>query len=86
MWLMPSLSIGGILKKDKNPNDWKKKPKTGFAYKSITDPKYIKERNKLFAENGNGWWWYSGTRLAKYTSNYSLLMEKLLGKETENGS
>jgi len=75
MWLMPSLSIGGILKKDINKNDWKKSPKRGFAYKSTNDPKYIKERNELFAKSGNGWWWYQGTRLAKY-----------IGKEIEDGS
>tara|TARA_R100001082_G_C4355654_1_gene156737 strand:+ start:1546 stop:1770 length:225 start_codon:yes stop_codon:yes gene_type:complete len=74
------------MKKDSNPNDWKKNPKSGFLYKSTTDPKYIRDRNKLFKENGNGWWWYHGTNLAKYTSNYSLLMEKLLGEKKENGS
>ena len=54
------------MKKDRNPNDWKKNPRSGFLYKSTTDPKYIKDRNKLFNENGNGWWYLQGTRLGKY--------------------
>ena len=37
--------------------NWKQYPSMGFPYKSIKDPKYIKERNSLFKENGNGWWW-----------------------------
>ena len=45
--------------------NWRKHPAKGFPYKGISDPKYIKERNKLFKENGNGWWWYQGTPLAK---------------------
>ncbi len=27
-----------------------------FPYKSTSDSKYIKDRNILFRENGNGWW------------------------------
>ena len=35
--------------------DWKK----GWQYKGdIDDPQYLKDRDKLFKENGNGWWWY----------------------------
>ena len=26
----------------------------------MDDPKYIIDRDKLFKENGNGWWWYQG--------------------------
>jgi len=62
----PSLSHGGIMKEDINANDWKKRPSKGFPYKDTDDPKYIKDRNKLFAESGNGWWWYQGTSLGKY--------------------
>ncbi len=40
--------------------NWKKCPKKGFPYTGIDDPKYLKERNELFAENGNGWWWFQG--------------------------
>tara|TARA_Y100000593_G_C4323006_1_gene344950 strand:- start:10012 stop:10173 length:162 start_codon:yes stop_codon:yes gene_type:complete len=38
--------------------DWKNKP-SGWPFKgdAPNDPDYIKERNKLFNENGNGWWW-----------------------------
>ena len=39
--------------------DWKNKKE--FSYNSINDPKYIKDRNELFKENGNGWWWYHST-------------------------
>ena len=39
--------------------DWKNKK--GWKYKGGTDPtkdpQYIKDRKKLFKENGNGWWW-----------------------------
>ena len=36
---------------------WKK----GWKYKGDTDdPQYLKDRSKLFKENGNGWWWYEG--------------------------
>tara|TARA_R100000951_G_scaffold4861_1_gene5547 strand:+ start:365 stop:529 length:165 start_codon:yes stop_codon:yes gene_type:complete len=46
-------------------HDWRKQPKKRFPYKDTEDPKYIKDRNKLFAENGNGWWWWQGTNLGK---------------------
>ena len=26
----------------------------------LTDPKYIKDRNEIFAKHGNGWWWGDG--------------------------
>jgi hypothetical protein len=26
----------------------------------LTDPKYIKDKEKTFQENGNGWWWNDG--------------------------
>jgi len=44
-----------------NDYDWKSSPK-GFPYKGVNDPKYIKDRNELFQKNGNGWWWYQGTK------------------------
>ncbi|MBC8146857.1 MAG: hypothetical protein H8E98_02595 [Bacteroidetes bacterium] len=37
-------------------HDWRNLLPSGFSYKSITDPQYIKERDELFAKNGNGWW------------------------------
>ena len=39
--------------------DWKNK-KGGWPYKDnpLEDPEYIRDRNALFKENGNGWWWY----------------------------
>ena len=44
--------------------DWKR-TKKGFPYKGTMDPKYIKDRDALFKENGNGWWWYQGTTMWK---------------------
>ena len=41
-----------------NIYDWQYKKE--WQYKGITDPEYIKDRDKLFKENGNGWWWYEG--------------------------
>jgi|TARA_R100000234_G_scaffold118690_1_gene99680 hypothetical protein len=38
-----------------NIYDWQYKKE--WQYKGITDPEYIKDRDKLFKENGNGWWW-----------------------------
>ncbi len=43
-------------------------PTDRWAYKSITDPQYIKDRNKLFKENGNGWWWYQGFHVWKHSA------------------
>tara|TARA_R110002020_G_scaffold256273_2_gene469920 strand:- start:21409 stop:21627 length:219 start_codon:yes stop_codon:yes gene_type:complete len=32
----------------------------GFPYKDdfLTDKKYLEDREQLFRENGNGWWWF----------------------------
>ena len=37
--------------------DWKNK--IGWPYKDdiLNDPKYIRDRNDFFKENGNGWWY-----------------------------
>ena len=45
-----------------NYYDWKNK-KRGWPYKGDApdDPQYIKDRDELFKESGNGWWWYQGT-------------------------
>ena len=52
--------------------DWRNKKV--WKYKGgdnpTTDPKYIKDRSKLFAENGNGWWWYEGGMKIKYQKKY----------------
>ena len=43
--------------------DWKTSKKSGhWEYKGDApdDPKYIKDRNALFEEHGNGWWIYAG--------------------------
>ena len=43
-------------RKNKLQNDDWKQWKSGWPYKGLDDPKYIKERKKTFEENGNGWW------------------------------
>ena len=37
-----------------------KKNNLKFQYKSINDPKYIKDRDELFKEHGNGWFRTAG--------------------------
>jgi len=44
------------LNRDAIPDDWRQQ-KSVYPYKSLDDPKYIKDRAELFNENGNGWWW-----------------------------
>ena len=45
--------------------DWKVW-KGGWKYKGdIDDPQYLKDRDKLFKENGNGWWYTQGIPLRK---------------------
>jgi len=41
------------------------KHKAKFPYRDIKSKKYLKDRDELFAENGNGWWWYQGTSLSR---------------------
>jgi len=28
-----------------------------YPYKGLNNPQYIKDRDEIFAKNGNGWWW-----------------------------
>ena len=37
-----------------------KRMKDEYPYRGISDPKYKKDRKKLFMENGNGWWYLQG--------------------------
>jgi hypothetical protein len=53
-----------------NWRDWKK----GFPYKGLNDPKYIRARDELFNENGNGWWIEYGART--YTKWTALKRER----------
>ena len=47
--------------------DWKTFATREWPYKGdLNDPKYIKDRNKLFEENGNGWWVFQGYCIRKY--------------------
>ena len=41
--------------------DWKKYPKKGWPYEGLDDPNYIRERDTLILEHGNGWWRLVGT-------------------------
>ena len=45
--------------------DWKKYPKKGWPYTGMNDPNYIRDRDALLLEHGNGWWWLVGTPLFK---------------------
>ena len=38
--------------------DWKNKKTWPYKDDILNDPKYIRDRNDFFKENGNGWWWY----------------------------
>ena len=38
------------------PEGLGKKRKVKFQYKSLDDPKYIKDKEEFLRENGNGWW------------------------------
>jgi hypothetical protein len=45
--------------------DWKNKRSWPYKDDILDDPKYIEDRNNLFRENGNGWWWYQGLNLSR---------------------
>jgi hypothetical protein len=38
----------------------RKRMKEEYPYRGISDPKYKKDKRKLFMENGNGWWYLQG--------------------------
>ena len=44
-------------------DDWKAWSK-GWPYlgNAPNDPEYLKDRDKLFKSNGNGWWWTQGVK------------------------
>ncbi len=57
------------MKKDsKDLGNWKQCPAKGWPYKgdAPNDPQYIKERDKVLKENGNGWWWFQGKTMWRY--------------------
>ena len=61
--------------------DWKVW-KGGWKYKGDIDaPQYLKDRDKLFKENGNGWWWYEGVRLWKENQEINKIKRKRGGKK-----
>lgn len=39
--------------------------KNKWTYKSIEDSQYIKDKNNMLRENGNGWWIYNDRKLSK---------------------
>ena len=43
-------------KKENVQLPWRQQ-KSGYPYKGLNDPEYIKSRDEVFAKNGNGWWW-----------------------------
>ena len=60
-------------------DDWKSW-RRGWPYKKDApdDKKYIKDRDELFKEAGNGWWWYQGTTMWKKYYNKNKLKKKWL--------
>ena len=38
------------------PEGLGKKRKVKFQYKSLEDPKYLKDKKEFLKEGGNGWW------------------------------
>ncbi len=42
------------------------KPKNKWPYKSLDDPKYIKQKKEFFLKNGNGWWYTQGVHIYKH--------------------
>ena len=59
------------MKKVEGLGNWKHCPSKGWPYKGDApdDPEYLKDRNKVFKENGNGWWWYQGFHVWKESFN-----------------
>ena len=53
-------------KYDSYAYDWKNKKEWPYKDDILNDPEYIKDRNALFKENGNGWWWYQGYSLWRH--------------------
>ena len=54
----------------------------GWKYRGdVNDPEYLKDRDKLFKENGNGWWWYEGVRLWKENQEINKIKRKRGGKK-----
>jgi len=64
------------MKKLDRAGNWKHCPTKKWPYKGLDDPKYIKDRDALLKENGNGWWWFQGYSNWKESLNKS--KEKLL--------
>ena len=38
------------------PKELRKKKGAKFQYKSLKDPKYLKDKEECLREGGNGWW------------------------------
>ena len=52
---------GYYTKKETRTNiPWRQHPRSTFPYKEdpLTDEQYLKDRNELFREHGNGWWYF----------------------------
>ena len=47
-----------VSKRSRSLDDWRQW-KNGWKYKTAApqNREWNKDRNKLFSENGNGWWW-----------------------------
>ncbi len=64
-----------------NCKDWVPYPYKGHV---LSNPQYIKDKNKTFKENGNGWWCNDGKG---WSMHYETSMEyhKRKRKERNNG-
>jgi len=62
-------------------HDWRTLRKSKYwEYSGLDDPKYIKDRDELFEEGGNGWWWFAGV---KYTESQMETIRKRRNKEKQ---
>jgi len=62
--------------------DWKYPYRDYGLYGALKDPQYIKDKNKLFNKNGNGWWWNDGKG---WTMSWESPMEYHRRKRKERG-
>jgi|TARA_R110000751_G_scaffold83005_1_gene166842 hypothetical protein len=65
-----------VTTKVRNIWDWRNTD-TGWPYKedALKDPNWIKDRDKLFREGGNGWWMLKGT--PQYNKHLKKIKEQL---------
>tara|TARA_R110000765_G_scaffold144654_1_gene246709 strand:- start:28 stop:360 length:333 start_codon:yes stop_codon:yes gene_type:complete len=71
-------------KRPLNRDDWKKWRK-GWPYDGdVEDPVYLMERDEIFKENGNGWWWFEGYTKRKHNRDQNRYYIKIKGGDPRN--